>query len=494
MHMIHHYVEYQAKVTPNAVSVVDETAEISYSDLNRLSNQFAVYLSGKGIQEGAIVPILADKSIQAIAAMLGILKLGAAFVPLNPALPDQAVEAILGALDAKLLCIDAVSSHRFADNALEQFPLHKMQEVLSAYSDTNPALAFQGNLGAYLIFTSGTTGKPKGVFISHANLLATRASWQQVYQLSRSDRHLQMANMAFDVFIGDWVRALCSGGTLVLCHHDTLIQPAQLHALLTREKITVAEFVPSTLKALMTYCQLNHLDLSGFRLLLCGSDTWTMQAYRMAKQLCAENTRVINSYGLTETTIDSGYFEEGRDAILPDSAVVPIGRPFPHARYWVLDAYLNEVAPGEPGDLFIGGPGVCQGYYNRPEATEEILKDGWLATGDIAIMDENGFFKIVDRKKDMIIVSGFNVFPNEIEEVLASHAGVLEVAAVGIPHEISGEEIKVFVVLKDKSLTKDEIIAHCRKNLTNYKVPKHVEFRDELPKTNVGKILRRELR
>ena len=154
----------------------------------------------------------------------------------------------------------------------------------------------------------------------------------------------------------------------------------------------------------------------------------------------------------------------------------------------------SDAQIGEAGEMWVKGPQVMKGYYNRQEATDDILKDGWLATGDIACMDENGFFKIVDRKKDMIIVSGFNVFPNEIEEVLASHEGVLEAAAVGIPHEASGEVVKVFVVRKDPNLTEADLIKHCRANLTNYKVPKLVEFRDELPKTNVGKILRRELR
>ena len=144
--------------------------------------------------------------------------------------------------------------------------------------------------------------------------------------------------------------------------------------------------------------------------------------------------------------------------------------------------------------MWVQGPQVMKGYYNRIEATEEVLKDCWLATGDIAIMDENGFFKIVDRKKDMIIVSGFNVYPNEIEEVVMMHDGILEAAAIGVPHESCGETVKIFVVLKDKNVTDKELIEHCRENLTNYKVPKLVEFRDELPKTNVGKILRRELR
>jgi long-chain acyl-CoA synthetase len=149
---------------------------------------------------------------------------------------------------------------------------------------------------------------------------------------------------------------------------------------------------------------------------------------------------------------------------------------------------------GESGEMWVKGPQVMLGYYNCPEATAEVLKDGWFATGDIAMMDDKGFFTIVDRKKDMIIVSGFNVYPNEIEEVLAMHEGVLEGAAIGVPHEVSGEIVKVFVVKKSDDLTEEMLIQHCRDNLTNYKVPKLVEFRAELPKTNVGKILRRELR
>ena len=159
---------------------------------------------------------------------------------------------------------------------------------------------------------------------------------------------------------------------------------------------------------------------------------------------------------------------------------------------------MNEqgevMGAGGVGEIQIKGPQVMKGYYNRPESTDQVMKDGWLCTGDIGTMSEDGFFEIVDRKKDMILVSGFNVYPNEIEEVIAGHPKVLEVAAIGIPDDKSGEVVKVFIVKKDKSLDKDELIQYCRENMTGYKVPKKVEFRDELPKTNVGKILRRALR
>lgn len=160
----------------------------------------------------------------------------------------------------------------------------------------------------------------------------------------------------------------------------------------------------------------------------------------------------------------------------------------------ILDENGNEVPTGEPGELCIRGPQVMHGYWQHPEATAEVLKNGWLHSGDIVTVDHEGFIRIVDRKKDMILVSGFNVYPNEIEDVLMQHPKVREAAAIGVPSELSGEAVKVCVVKKDPSLTKEELLDHCRRQLTGYKVPKIVEFRDELPKTNVGKILRRELR
>jgi long-chain acyl-CoA synthetase len=200
-------------------------------------------------------------------------------------------------------------------------------------------------------------------------------------------------------------------------------------------------------------------------------------------------TVLLEGYGLTEcspvVTVNPTNIKEYRGAI---------GLPLPSTDIKLLDDDGNEVEIGEAGEMYVQGPQVMLGYLNRPEATDEIIKDGWLATGDIAKMDEEGYFYIVDRKKDMILVSGFNVFPNEIEEVAAMHEGVLEAAAIGVPHEVSGEVVKLFVVKKDPEVSEADIIKHCKELLTGYKVPKLIEFRDELPKTNVGKILRRELR
>jgi long-chain acyl-CoA synthetase len=200
-------------------------------------------------------------------------------------------------------------------------------------------------------------------------------------------------------------------------------------------------------------------------------------------------TRLLEGYGLTEcaplVTI-SPYNATAYDG--------SIGLPAPSTDVKIVREDGTNADLGESGEMWVKGPQVMRGYFNCPEATADVLTDGWFATGDIAIMNEKGFFTIVDRKKDMIIVSGFNVYPNEVEEVLAMHEGVLEAAAIGVPHDVSGEIVKVFVVKKSEELSEEVLIKHCRENLTNYKVPKLVEFRQELPKTNVGKILRRELR
>jgi long-chain acyl-CoA synthetase len=200
-------------------------------------------------------------------------------------------------------------------------------------------------------------------------------------------------------------------------------------------------------------------------------------------------TRLLEGYGLTEcaplVTI-SPYNATAYDG--------SIGLPAPSTDVKIVREDGSNADLGESGEMWVKGPQVMRGYFNCPEATADVLTDGWFATGDIAIMNEKGFFTIVDRKKDMIIVSGFNVYPNEVEEVLAMHEGVLEAAAIGVPHDVSGEIVKVFVVKKSEELSEEVLIKHCRENLTNYKVPKLVEFRQELPKTNVGKILRRELR
>ncbi|MDU5838139.1 MAG: AMP-binding protein, partial [Pantoea sp.] len=239
--------------------------------------------------------------------------------------------------------------------------------------------------------------------------------------------------------------------------------------------------------ALLNDAQFNKLDFSTLRLSAGGGMAVQKAVAERWEKLTGHY--LLEGYGLTECS--------------PLVSVNPyditehtgsIGLPVPSTDVRVVDDQGNDVEPGAPGELWIHGPQVMAGYWQRPDATEEVLKNGWLLSGDIVTVDPQGFIRIVDRKKDMILVSGFNVYPNEIEDVLMQHPKVREAAAIGVPSDLSGEAVKVCIVKKEASLTKEELLDHCRRQLTGYKVPKIIEFRDELPKSNVGKILRRELR
>jgi len=252
--------------------------------------------------------------------------------------------------------------------------------------------------------------------------------------------------------------------------------------------ITAMTGVNTLFNALLNHPDFKTVDFSTWRLTLGGGMAVQKAVAERWKQMTG--VTLVEAYGLTETS--------------PAACINPldikdyngtIGVPVPSTDIQIRDSEGREVAQGEAGELCIKGPQVMTGYWNRPEETAKVIDaEGFLATGDMAVITPEGFVKLVDRKKDMILVSGFNVYPNEIEDVVAMHSGVLEVACIGVPDEKSGEVVKVFVVRKDPALTAEAVIEHCKQNLTGYKVPKFVEFRDELPKTNVGKILRRALR
>jgi long-chain acyl-CoA synthetase len=249
---------------------------------------------------------------------------------------------------------------------------------------------------------------------------------------------------------------------------------------------TVMSGVNTLFNALMNNADFAKLDFSSLKVSVAGATA--LQEVVSKRWLEITKSPVVEGYGLTESSPVvccnpiNGTDRRGT-----------IGLPFPSTEIRLVDDNSNDVKPGEPGELLVKGPQVMKGYWERPDETAKCMKDGWLYTGDIAIHDADGFFKIVDRKKDMILVSGFNVYPNEVEDVIASHPAVLEVAAIGVPDDHSGECVKIFVVKKSPVESKD-LIDYSRKKLTGYKVPKHVEFRTELPKSNVGKILRKDLR
>jgi len=254
-----------------------------------------------------------------------------------------------------------------------------------------------------------------------------------------------------------------------------------------KNKITILTGVNTLFNAMINNKAFQDLDFSSLKIVVGGG--MAVQTAVAQKWKAITGTTLSEGYGLTESSP-----VVTTNPIDGSARLGSIGLPLPSTDVRIVDEGGNVLPAGEVGELQVKGPQVMKGYYNKFQETEDMIKDGWLCTGDIASMDEDGYFRIVDRKKDMILVSGFNVYPNEIEDVISQHPKVAEVAAIGIPDEKSGEVVKVFVVKSDKSLTKDEVIAYCRESCTGYKIPKVVEFRDELPKSNVGKILRRLLK
>ncbi len=342
---------------------------------------------------------------------------------------------------------------------------------------------------AFLQYTGGTTGVSKGAILLHRNVLANVIQiCEWISPKLEEGKEVAIAALPFYHIFA--LTLNCLGLVRYGAENILITNPRDIPGFIKELKkchFTVMAGVNTLFNALLNNPQFATVDFSKVKISVGGAMTLQKTVAEKWKQIT--KSVVIEGYGLTEASpVICCNPVDGTDR------VGYIGLPFPSTDVKLLNDEGKEVGFDEPGELCCKGPQVMAGYWQRPDETEKVLQDSWLKTGDIATVNSDGFFKIVDRKKDMILVSGFNVYPNEVEEAIASHPGVLEVAAIGMPDEHSGEVVKIVVVKKDPNVTPDELIAHARQSLTNYKVPRLVEFRAELPKTNVGKILRRALR
>jgi long-chain acyl-CoA synthetase len=501
---------------------------LTYSELDSATKRVASYIQNDlGLKKGDKVAVMMPNLLQTPVTILGVLRAGCVVVNVNPLYTVRELEHQLNDSESSAIFILA----NFADTLEKALPktnvkhivvtqvgdmvgglkkhivnfvVKHIKKMVPSYSLPNAikfADALAGNEATYkkpdvdlndlafLQYTGGTTGVSKGAMLSHGNMVGNleQVSGCLDNVLERGKEIVITALPLYHIFAltANCLTFMKYGGLNVL-----ITNPRDMPGFvkeLAQHKFTAVTGVNTLFNGLLNTPGFAELDFSSLKMSLGGG--MAVQRPVAEKWQAVTKTKLMEGYGLTEcaplVTV-SPYDLDGYNG--------SIGLPAPSTDIKLMLENGEEAAKGEPGELWVKGPQVMQGYYNRPDATAECLKDGWFATGDIATYDDEGFFYIVDRKKDMIIVSGFNVFPNEIEEVVAMHDGVLEVAAIGVPHEVSGEQVKVFVVKKDQSLTEKDIIKHCRDNLTNYKVPKLVEFRDELPKTNVGKILRRALK
>jgi long-chain acyl-CoA synthetase len=503
---------------------------LTYSELNRKAESFAAFLQNElKLKKGDRLAIQMPNCLQYPIAMYGAIKAGVVVVNVNPLYTEREMKHQVNDAGCSAIVIIANFANHLEKCLKETkirhvivtelgdmlgFPKGPMVNAVVKYvkkmvPDYNipDAISFREVLErgagmtytrvamapediAFLQYTGGTTGVAKGAMLTHRNLIANMEQIHTWIAPALEDGK-ELALCALPLY---HIFSLTLHGLALLkigAHNYLIVNPRDLKGYIKEIKnlqFTLMGGVNTLFNGLMNHPDFGSIDFSKTKLSVAGG--MALQKAVAIRWKETTKTPVIEGYGLTETSpVVCVNPVDGTDR------VGTIGLPVPSTLVKMLKDDGTEAAIGEPGELCVKGPQVMKGYWQRPdETTQAMTSDGWFKTGDIAIMDPDGFCRIVDRKKDMIIVSGFNVYPNEIEDVIASCPGVLEVAAIGIPSEKSGEAVKVFIVKKDPSLTEKDVIEFAHKSLTNYKVPKFVEFRTELPKTNVGKILRRALK
>lgn len=502
---------------------------MTFRKLEERSRAFAAYLQNElGLKKGDRVALMMPNLLQYPIALFGVLRAGMVVVNVNPLYTPRELEHQLNDSGASAIVIVSNFAHTLEkvvfNTQVKHVILTRMGDQLSAAKGTlvnfvvkyikrlvpkynlPDAISFRSAIQrgrrlqyikpditnndlAFLQYTGGTTGVAKGAMLTHRNMQANLVQSRAAYgPLLHEGHELVVTALPLYHIFALTVNCLLfieMGGCNLMITNPRDI-PGMVKEL-SRYPFTALTGVNTLFNALLNNEDFRELDFSTLRLSVGGGMSVQRSVAEKWEKLTGRH--LLEGYGLTECAP----LVSGNPYDLQHYSG-SIGLPVPSTDVRLVDDEGNEVAHGEAGELQVKGPQVMLGYWQRPEATDEILKDGWLSTGDVVTVDDEGFLRIVDRKKDMILVSGFNVYPNEIEEVVSMHDKVLECAAIGVPSEASGEMVKICVVKKDPSLTRDELIAHCRKHLTGYKVPKSVEFYDELPKSNVGKILRRKLR
>src|SRR5919109_1080550 len=501
---------------------------LRFAELDRLARDFGAWLQAKGFAKGARVAIMMPNCLQYPIAMFGTLRAGCVVVNVNPLytarelehqLNDSGAEAIVilenfaAVLEQvrtrtplKHIVITSLGEMLGLKGLIVNLIVRKVKKMVPAY-DVPGAVSFKQALAegasaklttpplghddlAFLQYTGGTTGVSKGAMLLHRNVIAALLQYRAWLQPAmQAERPVIITALPlyhiFCLTVNCLVMMLVGGENVLITNPRDI--PGFVKEL-RKHKYSIISGVNTLYNALLNHPDFPKLDFSHLRLAVAGGMAVQKAVAERWKQVTG--TPLIEGYGLTETAPAAT-----ANPLNITDYTGAIGVPMPSTEIALRDDDGHDVPLGQPGEICIRGPQVMAGYWQRPEETAKVLSpDGFLRTGDIGIMDAKGFVRLVDRKKDMIVVSGFKVFPNEIEQVVAMHPGVLECAVVGVADPHSGEVPKVYVVKKDPQLTEQDLLEHCKKELTGYKRPKFIEFRTELPKTNVGKILRRALR
>lgn len=506
---------------------------ITYAEVDSLSKQLGAWLQSQGLQRGARVAIMMPNVLQYPIALAAVLRAGYIVVNVNPLYTPRELEHQLNDSGAEAIIILENFAHTLekviarthvktvvlasmgemlgaAKGLLVNFVVRNVKKMVPDFSLPN-AVRFSTalregasmrlqpvSLGhddiAFLQYTGGTTGLSKGAMLSHRNVIANllqNEAWLQ----PAMDKPPKVDSLVFVCALPLYhifaLTVCCLMGTRVGGMNILIPNPRDIPGLvkeLSKHRFNMLPAVNTLYNALLNHPDFAKLDFSSLK--LCNGGGMAVQKAVNDRWRAVTGKSIIEGYGLSETAPVAT--ANPADA---DEFTGTIGLPIPSTDIAILDDDGNELPLGQAGEIAIRGPQVMEGYWEKPEETARVMtREGYFRSGDIGVMDEHGYVSIVDRKKDMVLVSGFNVYPNEVEGIVAMHPGVLECAVIGVPDEQTGEAVKLFVVRRDTSLTAEQITEFCQSQLTAYKRPKHIEFRSELPKTNVGKILRRELR
>ncbi|MGZ0701340.1 AMP-binding protein [Pseudomonas piscis] len=518
------------------VAYVSIGTEMGYDLWEKRVFAFAAWLQSKGVKKGDRVALMMPNSLQYPICLFGTLLVGAVVVNVNPLYTAHELRHLLKDSGAETVVIFENFAHTleqampgsklknivvasigdlvgtFKGAALNFVLRHVQKQVpkfnlpgsirfpammkLAAVLEHRPVDLAQGDI-AFLQYTGGTTGDAKGAMLTHRNILANlmQAKAWVGDQLDENQQETNVTLLPLYHVLSLTVNCLmfmCLGGRNILIANPRDVKRVQM--ILRKEKFSGIVGVNTLFNGLLENEEFRGRDFSDLKLSIAGGMATHTAVARRWKEVTG--VPIVEGYGLTECSpvVSISPIDISRMRESDFSGTIGVPLPSTWVRFMREDGQLAQI--GEEGELQVRGPQVMKGYWQRPEETAKVLdRHGWLSTGDIGVMNEQGFIRLVDRKKDMILVSGFNVYPNEIEDVVALHPGVAEVAAIGVEDEVTGEKVKIFVVRKDPSLTQEQILAHCREYLTGYKLPRYVEFRtEELPKTTVGKVLRRALR
>jgi long-chain acyl-CoA synthetase len=487
-----HVLQSHAQQTPEAIAIHFEGRDWTYLELYTKAKRVADYLTKRGYKKGDVVAQFMLNSDRFLVAYYGVQLAGLTVMPVNTKLAPPEVAYIFEHSQAKVLIAD----ERLYDVVLSTEP--NFEEMIwnglfeaimeDENQETLPLVEVNEEDTAVIMYTSGTTGKPKGVMLSHENILATAEIWSESMNLSATDRTFICTPLfhcaGSHVFA---VPTMLKGGAVLV---DEAFSPDKTLAQIVETKATIFFGVPAMYTILLSKPELATFSFEQLRLFCYGAAPMPYELIRRLKDTFPQ-VKVQNLYGQTENS-------PATSSLLDDEALIKIGsvgRPLARTQIKLISANGEEVPTGEVGEICVKGPQVMQGYLRAPEETSKSVVDGWLYSGDLGRFDEEGFLYIVDRKKDMIIRGGENIYPIEVEEVLYQIPEILEAAVIGFPHEVYGEVAKAFVVLKDEEhVTEQQVLDYCKTQLAKYKVPHEIDFIEQLPRNASGKVLKHTLR